>query len=98
MTNVFKENSTFQLNHKNLADGLKLLDSINDKTIATAFFDPQYRGVPDKLRYGNEGKGRGKARCVLPQMDERTIVSFIYGIDRVLKDSGQRKRACQDVV
>lgn len=88
MTNVFKENSTFQLNHKNLADGLKLLDSINDKTIATAFFDPQYRGVPDKLRYGNEGKGRGKARCVLPQMDERTIVSFIYGIDRVLKDSG----------
>lgn len=88
MTNVFKENSTFQLNHKNLADGLKLLDSINDKTIATAFFDPQYRGVPDKLRYGNEGKGRGKARCVLPQMDERTIVSFIYEIDRVLKDSG----------
>ena len=49
MTNVFKENSTFQLNHKNLADGLKLLESINDKTIATAFFDPQYRGVPDKL-------------------------------------------------
>lgn len=52
------------------------------------FFDPQYRGVLDKLKYGNEGQARGKARCELTQMDEDTIVNFIKEIDRVLKDSG----------
>lgn len=52
------------------------------------FFDPQYRGVLDKLKYGNEGKGRGKARCELEQMDEETIINFIEEIDRVLKNSG----------
>ena len=78
----------YSLNKKNLADGLDLLANINDKTIATAFFDPQYRGVLDKLKYGNEGQARGKARCDLPQMEEETIIAFIEEIDRVLKDSG----------
>lgn len=78
----------YALNKKNLADGLDLLANINDKTIATAFFDPQYRGVLDKLKYGNEGQNRGKARSDLPQMDEDTIISFIEEINRVLKDSG----------
>lgn len=85
---VLKDGSTYQLNHKNLADGLDLLADINDNTIATAFFDPQYRGVLDKLKYGNEGKARGKARCELAQMDEDTIINFIKEIDRVLKNSG----------
>lgn len=61
---------------------------MKDNSIATAFFDPQYRGVLDKLKYGNEGKGRGKARSELKQMDEETIINFIEEIDRVLKDSG----------
>lgn len=78
----------YAINRKNKVNGLDLLTDINDKTIATAFFDPQYRGVLDKLKYGNEGKVRGKARCELPQMDENTIVEFIKEIDRVLKDSG----------
>ena len=42
----------------------------------------------DKLKYGNEGKSRGKARCELVQMSEETIVDFIKEIDRVLKSSG----------
>lgn len=67
---------------------MNLLADINDNTIATAFFDPQYRGVLDKLKYGNEGKARGKARCELVQMDEDTIINFIKEIDRVLKNSG----------
>lgn len=46
----------YKLNSKNKADGLDLLRSLKDKTIKTAFFDPQYRGVLDKLKYGNEGK------------------------------------------
>lgn len=85
---VLKENSAYQLNHKNLADGLNLLADVNDKVIATAFFDPQYRGVLDKLKYGNEGQQRGKARSELKQMSEETIISFINEIDRVLKESG----------
>lgn len=36
-------------------DGLVLLSKIKDETIKLAFFDPQYRGVLDKLNYGNEG-------------------------------------------
>lgn len=85
---VLKENSAYQLNHKNLADGLNLLADVNDEVIATAFFDPQYRGVLDKLKYGNEGQQRGKARSELKQMSEETIISFINEINRVLKESG----------
>lgn len=76
------------LNKKNKINGLDLLTKIQDKTIDTTFFDPQYRGVLDKLKYGNEGKARGKARCELAQMDEDIIVNFIKEIDRVLKTSG----------
>ncbi len=82
------KNNKYVLNKKNLADGLDLMANINDKTIKTAFFDPQYRGVLDKLKYGNEGKSRGKARCDLQQMDEDTIINFIKEIDRVLVESG----------
>lgn len=82
------KSSTYAINKKNKANGLDLLADINDSTIATAFFDPQYRGVLDKLKYGNEGKTRGKARCSLTQMDENTIINFIKEIDRVLKNSG----------
>lgn len=79
---------TYEINKKNKANGLDLLADINDSTIAVAFFDPQYRGVLDKLKYGNEGKARGMARSKLIQMPENTIIDFIKQIDRVLKDSG----------
>lgn len=36
--------STYTINKKNKVNGLDLLADINDKIIATAFFDPQYRG------------------------------------------------------
>ena len=85
---ILKENSIYELNKKNLADGLDLLDDIEPESIATAFFDPQYRGVLDKLKYGNEGVARGKARCELKQMGEDTIKRFIREINRVLKKSG----------
>ena len=52
------------------------------------FFDPQYRGVLDKLSYGNEGKQRGKARSSLPQMGADTIQEFFKAIYRVLAPSG----------
>lgn len=84
----FLKTNTFSLNERNIGNGFDLLNNIHDKTISVVFFDPQYRGILDKLKYGNEGKGRGKARCELQQMDEETIIQFITEINRVLKDSG----------
>ena len=79
---------TYAYNCKNTADGLSFLGNIIDNAVTTAFFDPQYRGVLDKLKYGNEGMARGKGRCTLTQMSEKTITKFIQEIDRVLKPSG----------
>lgn len=77
----------FPLNEKNRADGLELMKDINDETVSACFFDPQYRGILDKLKYGNEGE-RQSARSNLPQMDEETIIKFIKEIERCLKKSG----------
>lgn len=85
---VLKENSVYKMNSKNLADGLLLLGDINAESVTTAFYDPQYRGVLDKLNYGNEGVKRGKGRCNLTQMGEDTILAFIREIDRVLMPTG----------
>lgn len=69
-------------------DGLTLMSQLPDDSIAAAFFDPQYRGVLDKLNYGNEGVLRGKQRSALPQMSSDTIAEFIRNIHRVLGPSG----------
>ena len=78
----------FSADCRQRADGLELLSDINEETVAAAFFDPQYRGVLDKLKYGNEGKARGKARCELVQMNEDTIIRFINELNRVIRKSG----------
>lgn len=77
-----------QPNKRNKLDGLQLLNELRDNSIKTAFFDPQYRGVLDKLSYGNEGKNRGQARSALTQMPEETIIEFIHELNRVLTPSG----------
>ena len=69
-------------------DGLDFLAQLPDASIAATFFDPQYRGVLDKLGYGNEGVLRGQKRSALPQMSSETIAEFIRAIDRVLGPSG----------
>lgn len=74
-------------NQKLEMDGLKLLSHLKDKEIKLCFFDPQYRGVLDKMNYGNEGE-RQSGRASLEQMSEETIISFIKEIDRVLVPSG----------
>lgn len=77
----------FPADTKIQADGLDLMNSLPDESAAAVFFDPQYRGILDKLHYGNEGLSRGRGRCKLPQMDEATISGFITEIDRVLASS-----------
>lgn len=67
--------------------GLELLRQLDKESTPLVFFDPQYRGVLDKLNYGNEG-ARQKARCALLQMSSNDIECFIFQIERVLKPSG----------
>ncbi|CDK99962.1 Modification methylase HhaII [Magnetospirillum gryphiswaldense MSR-1 v2] len=74
-------------NVRNLMNGLHMLASLKSEVVATAFFDPQYRGVLDKLGYGNEG-ARQQGRAALAQMDVDTISRFIEQISRVLRPSG----------
>ena len=69
-------------------DGLKFLSKLPKASIPVAFFDPQHRGVLDKLGYGNEGKKRGKARANLPQMTDAIITKFVRGINDALIGSG----------
>lgn len=76
------------LNKRNKSEGLKFLKKIPDGSITTSFFDPQYRGILDKMGYGNEGVTRGRKRSELPQMTEDIILKFIDEIERVLIPSG----------
>lgn len=68
-------------------DGLSLLEKIESNTIPLCFFDPQYRGILDKMNYGNEGE-RQSARASLRQMSEDEICEFLFEINRVLAPSG----------
>ena len=76
------------VNRRNKMNGLDLLDLLDKESIKVAFFDPQYRGVLDKLSYGNEGKSRGKDRSALPQMSQEIIFEFLAKIELVLKPNG----------
>ncbi|RDU58061.1 site-specific DNA-methyltransferase [Helicobacter sp. MIT 99-5507] len=79
---------TPKLNFKNKIDGLELLKSLENSSVKVCFFDPQYRGILDKLQYGNEGKKRGCARVSLTQMNDEVVYKFIKEINRILKPSG----------
>lgn len=85
---LLKNNATVKINYKNRIDGIELLNHIQEASLKIVFFDPQYRGILDKLSYGNEGKRRGKKRSNLTQMSEQTIVEFLTEIERVLSPSG----------
>ncbi len=83
---IFKEKS-LKFDNKYKIDGLKLLDKLKNNSIPVVFFDPQYRGVLDKMGYGNEGK-RQIGRSQLHQMSEETIIDFLIEIDRVMMPKG----------
>lgn len=76
-----------QLDRRNRGDGLALLDRLPDGSVPLVIFDPQYRGVLDRLGYGNEGV-RQTGRALQMPMDEATIKAFCAAILRVLKPSG----------
>ena len=76
------------LDARNACDGLEFMGKLADECVPVCFLDPQYRGVLDKQKYGNEGKKRQMDRAALPQMGEEVIRAFIAEIDRVLMPSG----------
>ncbi len=76
------------LNERMQMDGLELLAMLDDNSAAAVFFDPQFRGVYDKMKYGNEDTSRNHVRVKLPQMSEDLITKFTKEIGRVLIPSG----------
>jgi site-specific DNA-methyltransferase (adenine-specific) len=68
-------------------DALALLQSLPDSCTPVVFFDPQFRGVLDKLKYGNEG-ARQKGRFKLPAMSSDYIDQCCREAARVLTPSG----------
>ena len=76
------------LNQRNQCDGRELLAALAPESIPLCVLDPQYRGLLDKMRYGNEGVSRGRGRSGLLQMSEQTIGEFISGITFALIPSG----------
>ena len=76
------------LNRRNQYNGLDLLAELPPECVPLGFFDPQYRGVLDRLQYGNEGQSRGRRRAALTQMREPEITEFIRRIAQALIPSG----------
>jgi site-specific DNA-methyltransferase (adenine-specific) len=69
-------------------DAIELLQSLPGGCTPLVFFDPQYRGLLDKLQYGNEGVQRQRKRRALPAMSSGYIDSACREIARVLAPSG----------
>lgn len=76
-----------ELDAQNRCNGLLLLRELRPDSFPLCFFDPQYRGILDHQRYGNEGE-RQRARSEMRQMPESEIKQFLNGIDRVLMPTG----------
>ncbi|CAG8799713.1 22961_t:CDS:2, partial [Racocetra persica] len=90
---IFKE-GFFPFNAKLKMDGLALLKYLKNCSARVIFFDPQYRGVLEKMNYGNEGE-RQIERSKLPQMSEEfeIKVGLVWGIAPVVfqKDHPHQK-------
>ena len=76
-----------KLDVRNKRDGRLFLQELQAGGFPLCFFDPQYRGVLDHQRYGNEGE-RQRERSKLRQMPESEIKQFLREIDRVLMAMG----------
>jgi site-specific DNA-methyltransferase (adenine-specific) len=73
-------------------DALVLMRSLADGSAALGFFDPQYRELLARQRYGNEGVSRQSVRAQLPAMSASYINEVITEFARVLRPSGYLMR------
>lgn len=69
-------------------DALTMLKVIPSDCATAVFFDPQHRGVYDKMQYGNEETSRNARRVMIPQMTEQEIHKIVNDCARVLSPSG----------
>ena len=77
----------YQFNIMQNGDALELQRSLTTSCTPLVIFDPQYRGVLDRLDYGNEG-ARQRGRFKLPAMEENYIDACCRESARVLRPSG----------
>jgi site-specific DNA-methyltransferase (adenine-specific) len=81
------EANMYQRNIMQHGDARALLRSLPNHCTPLVFFDPQYRGVLDMLKYGNEG-ARQRGRFNLPAMTSEYIDTCCRESARVLIPSG----------
>jgi site-specific DNA-methyltransferase (adenine-specific) len=77
-----------KLNVRLEMDALTLLKDVPTDCTTVVFFDPQHRGVYDKMQYGNEETSRNARRVLIPQMTEKEIHKIIKECARTLAPSG----------
>jgi site-specific DNA-methyltransferase (adenine-specific) len=80
--------TAFTLNIAQCGDALELLRSLANGNVALGFFDPQFRELLERQKFGNEGVNRQCARARLPAMTSDYIDAVIIEFARVLKPSG----------
>jgi site-specific DNA-methyltransferase (adenine-specific) len=78
---------TPKANVAQVGDALTLLQSLPDASAALGFFDPQFRELLHRQKYGNEGVSRQTARARLPAMTPEYITAVTVEFGRVLKPS-----------
>jgi len=81
------ERAAFALNIAQPGDALALLRSLPDSCTPLGFFDPQFRELLDRQKYGNEGE-RQSARAKLPAMSSDYIDAVCIEFARVVKPAG----------
>jgi len=81
------DRASFTPNVAQHGDALALLRSLPDNCTPLVIFDPQHRGVLDRLQYGNEGS-RQRGRAGLPAMTNDYIDACCREAARVLRPSG----------
>jgi site-specific DNA-methyltransferase (adenine-specific) len=77
----------YKYNTPQQGDALRLLRSLPTACSPLVFFDPEFRGSLDHLKFGNEG-ARQRGRASLPQMSDVYIDAACREIARVLAPSG----------
>ncbi len=70
----------------NQMEGLEFMSHFPNNAFSAAFFDPQYQGIMEHLKFGTSCKQ--KARRELPQMPTPTIQAFIAAIASKLRPEG----------
>jgi len=73
----------FARNIAQQGDALDLLKTLPDSSAALAFFDPQHRGVLDKLKFGNEGARQQRPPVTAKNWRDHGIPSrWVEKVDR----------------